>query len=175
MTTAPTVTPHAQAAERARLIAERARNRYATRGTKLTLLRIAGLLDVAALLLDEDAPNATDTCISYPSEVSEMLWRADTLAEQHPETLLPVNFTGYVLRPLTGRPLPFPEPLHPLSEALALRELDLRNRLAQLHADTEQQQERPAHWLFLIFTLWQQHIRLAETVRISNARPCNQP
>ncbi|NML55099.1 hypothetical protein HHL19_35780 [Streptomyces sp. R302] len=170
----PTTTPHAlhgEAAERARIIAATARSRYADPTTMTVLLRIAGLLDIAALALDAEQPRPY---ISVPTEVTEALWKADTLAEEHPQTRFPADFTNYVLQPLTGRPLPFPDPMNPFSPPLALRELNLRNRLTQLHDDTAHQAERLAGWLAQVLLTWRDLMRLADEVRIDNARPCNQ-
>lgn len=172
MTTTQLADPYAQAAQRARVIADVARDRYAGPDTMTVLVRIAGFLDSAALFLDDEKPGPD---VSLPDEVTEALWRADTLAEQDPQTRFPEGFTNYVLHALTGRPLPFPEPLNPVSPTLALREIDARNRLAQLHADTEQQAECPDGWLRAVLTTWQQHMRAADIIRADNARPCNRP
>ncbi|MER7952027.1 hypothetical protein ABTY59_32015 [Streptomyces sp. NPDC096079] len=171
MITTPRATPYAQAAQRARVIAETALDRFAGPGTIQVLVRISGLLEAAALFLDDEQPGPY---VSVPVEATEALWKADTLAEEHPDTRFPEGFTNYVLHALTGRPLPFPAPLHPVSDRMVLREIDLRNRLSQLHADTEQQAARPDEWLRAVLTTWQKHMRLATEVRVDNARPCNQ-
>lgn len=170
MITTQLANPYAQAAQRARVIADIARDRYAGPDTMTILVRIAGFLSSAALFLDDEKPGPV---VTVPTEATEALWRADTLAEQHTQTRFPEGFTTYVLHPLTGRPLPFPAPLHPVSPALTLRETDTRNRLAQLHADTEQQTERPDEWLRAVMTTWQKHMRLADEIHVDNARPCN--
>ncbi|MET9776224.1 hypothetical protein ABZ023_18520 [Streptomyces sp. NPDC006367] len=166
-----TTTPHALAAQRARVIAQIARDRYAPPATRPVLETIAGYLDTAAHHLETDTPGAL---VSVPVEATEALWHADRLAEEHPATRFPTDFTNYVLHQLTGRPLPTPEPLNPTRPALAEREQSLTWRLRSLHADTATQAQHPAEWLYSALGLWQRLMRLADEVRVDNARPCNQ-
>lgn len=170
MTTSPFVDQYTQAANRARITAAVARDRYAGPETMAVLHRIAEHLEAAAGHLDAHEPGAF---VDLPFEASEELWKADWLAEEHPATRFPVAFTNYVLEPLSGRPLPFPEPLNPVTDRFALRETDLRNRLAQLHADGELMAEQPDEWLRTVLTVWRDWMRLADEVRVDNGRPCN--
>lgn len=164
-------TPCTQAAHRARIIAEVARDRFADGTIRVALLTIAAHLDAAADLFAAVPPGTQ----GLPTEATEELFRAEQAAVDCPATRFPPEFGEYVLAPLVERPLPMPALLHPLDPTQALRETDLRNRLAQLHADTEAQAERPAQWLGSALRTWQQHMRLADSVRARNTRPCNQP
>ncbi|MCG8971825.1 hypothetical protein [Streptomyces sp. CL12-4] len=166
-----TATPHAQAGQRARVIAEIARDRFAPPATLPILQTIAAHLETAAHYLETDTPGDLS---SITVEVTEALWLADMLAEDNPATRFPVDFTNYVLHQLTGRPLPFPAPLNPLSSTLAEREASVTGRLQHLHDDTTAQANHPAEWLRAVLALWQKHMRLADEVRADNGRPDNQ-
>ncbi|MFE2184147.1 hypothetical protein [Streptomyces sp. NPDC059455] len=171
MTATPFVDHYAQAAQRAYAIAGIARDRFAPPETLLVLGQIARHLDQAGAFLDALKPGAY---VSLPVEATEALWLADTLAEDHPATRFPIGFTNYVLQPLTDRSLPFPDPLFPVTDRFGRQEADLVHALHQLHGDNKHQWERTDHWLCEVFTVWQKHMRLADEVRVDNARPCNQ-
>ncbi|MFE5923159.1 hypothetical protein [Streptomyces sp. NPDC056468] len=132
----------------------------------------------------EDSGVAADSLATYtpstipglaghdvPSEAWGELYIADTLAYNHPATRFPGDFTEYVKAPVTGRTLPFPDPLNPLADWLAVRETDLRNRLEQLHADTAHADNDVAEWLTAVFTVWRDWMKLAGEVRVDNERP----
>lgn len=154
---------YAQAVQRARTIAAIARDRFAGQDTMAVLDRIARHLDDAAQFLDA---HEAGPVIDLPIEACEALWEADTLAEQHPQARFPVDFTNYVLAPLSGRPLPFPEPLNPVTDEFAVRETDLTNRLRQLHDDGELMTEQPDEWLRTVLTVWRDWMRLSGEVRV---------
>ncbi|MFI0813646.1 hypothetical protein [Streptomyces echinatus] len=160
-----------QAAQYARIIAAIARNRPAPPATLQILQVIASQMDTAANYLDTDTPGPLS---SLPIEATEALWLAEVLAEDNPATQLPADFTNYVLHHVTGRPLPFPEPMLPLSDRLAMQEVDLTNRLQHLHDDTDMQAAHPDEWLRTVFSLWQKLMRLADAVREDNNRSYHQ-
>lgn len=160
------------AATRAGVIARVARDRFAGPVTMTVLGTIARHLEAAAAHLQAVPPGAYDT---LPANVCEALEQAETLAAQHPDTRLPVGFTHYVLELLDDdRTLPFPAPLNPVNARAAVREIDLRNRLWQLHDDNELVWESPNTWLETVLTVWRDWMRLAAEVRVDNGRPCNQ-
>ncbi|MFI9771868.1 hypothetical protein ACIHJG_34140 [Streptomyces sp. NPDC052415] len=160
-----------QAAHYARVIAAIARDRPVPPATLSSLHVIANQLDNAANFLDTDAPGPLS---SLPIAATEALWLAELFAEDNPATRLPTDFTNYVLHRITGRPLPFPEPMFPLSDRLALQEVELTNRLQYLHDDTDMQVAHPDEWLRAVLSLWQKLLRLAEAVREDNSRSSHQ-
>jgi hypothetical protein len=162
--------PYAQAAHRARIIAETARDRFADGSIRMAILTIAAHLDAAADHFAAVPPGTQ----GLPTEATEELFRAEQAAVDCPATRFPPELGEYVLAPLVDRPLPMPAPLRPLDPAHTLRETDIRNRLVQLHADTAAQFGRPAQWLGSVLRTWQKHMRLADEVRVHNGRPCNQ-
>ncbi|WP_330342624.1 hypothetical protein [Streptomyces sp. NBC_00557] len=164
-------TPHAQAAQRARTIAEIARDRFADGPIRAALLAIAAHMDRAADHLETMLPGADK---ALPTQAAEQLSNAEHIAAKHPAARFPAELGAYVLAPLAVRALPLPAPLHPVTPRLALRETDLRNRLIQLHEDDDHQEDYPEEWLRSVFTTWQKFMRLADEVRVDNLRPCNQ-
>lgn len=170
-----TLSLHRTAADRARVIAAVARDRFAPPQTLRILSEIARHLSAAA----DDFATYTPSTIpgltghDLPIEAVGELWIAGVLAEDNPAARFPADFTEYVTAPLTGRPLPFPDPLRPVNDRLAARERDLRNRLEQLHADTAHATESVEQWMTAVLKVWRDWMRLADEVGVDNARPCN--
>ncbi|MGW0334297.1 hypothetical protein ACWD0J_20920 [Streptomyces sp. NPDC003011] len=163
-----------QAAHRARVVAEIARDRWADPAT-MTALRItmAGHLDAAAAHFDA-VPTGYDEGV--PTAATEELFRAEQIAVERPAGRFPAELGEYILAPLVDRDLPFParlDPVRPEFEDFAQRETDLVHALHVLHADDEHQRERTEDWLRQVFAVWQAHARLAGEVRVDNARPSN--
>jgi hypothetical protein len=160
-----------QAAQRARTIAEIARDRFADGPIRAAILTIAASMDEAARELDAAA-------ITAPAEVPDSAAMEVFMAEQYavdcPAARFPALMGEYVLAPIGGRTLPAFDALRPLDAAHAVRETDLVNRLEQLHADTAWQADYPDQWLRTVLMVWQKHMRLADEVRVHNGRPCNQ-
>ncbi|MFI5990355.1 hypothetical protein ACIBAC_00675 [Streptomyces sp. NPDC051362] len=163
-TTTAAPAAYAQAVQQARTIAEIARDRYADGVIRSALLTIAAHLDMAAVHLADDAL----------MEATEALISAEQVIVEHPMTRFPALLGEYVLAPLEGRPFPMPHPLRTSRPEDAMRDTDVRNRLAQLHADPTGPTERPEQWLRAVLNTWQKHLRLVDSVRAMNARPCNQ-
>ncbi|MFJ2225619.1 hypothetical protein ACIOFY_36955 [Streptomyces anulatus] len=161
---------YATASARARVIADIARDRWTTPETMPVLRRIAEHLDAAAEHLDAHTPGPF---VDLPIEACEALWEADTLAERHPHTRFALDFTNYVLAPLSGRTLPLPDPLRPVSPGLARQEATLVHTIVALHADKERQAEQPTEWLREVMNAWCNWVRLSSAVRLDNARPAN--
>ncbi|MEV6403938.1 hypothetical protein AB0M58_13465 [Streptomyces bobili] len=164
-----------QAAQRARCVAEIARDRWAAPVTR-TVLRhaMAGHLDAAAASLEAVAAGYHE---GPPAEATAGLFRAKQIAEEHPEGRFPAELGEYILAPLVDRDLPFPARLNPVNpefEDFAQREADLAHALHLLHADDEHQQERTDEWLQQVFTVWRKWLCLAGEVRVDNGRPDNQ-
>ncbi|MGW0191146.1 hypothetical protein ACWDV7_36210 [Streptomyces sp. NPDC003362] len=160
------------AAQRARTIADIARNRYTTDpAIRAALLAIAGHLDTAAHEFDAVPPG---TRSKIPNEATEPLFLAEQIAVDHPATRFPAVLGEDVLVPLVDRDLPLPARLNPTDSKFARREADLLHVLLALHADGPHQFQRTDDWLRQVFTVWQQHMRLADEVRIHNSRPGNQ-
>ncbi|MCX4976505.1 MULTISPECIES: hypothetical protein [unclassified Streptomyces] len=171
MTATPFVDPYRQAAQRARVVAEIARDRFAPPETLPYLNFMAAYLETAARLLDAQPPGAYE---ELPTEATEALFRAEQIAVEHPAARIPAELGEYVLVPLVDRPLPFPNPLGPVSARYEKQEADLVHALHLLHDDGEHQRERTDDWLREVFTIWRKRMRLADDVRVDNARPCNQ-
>ncbi len=170
--TAPFADRCRQAAHRARVVAEIARDRWADPAT-MTALRItmAGHLDAAAAHFDA-VPVGCDEGV--PTAATEELFRAEQIAVEHPTGHFPAELGEYVLAPLVDRELPFParlDPVRPEFEDFAQRETDLAHALHLLHADDEHQRERTDDWLRQVFAVWRQWLSLAGEVRVDNARP----
>lgn len=163
-------TPNVQAARRFRVLAEIIAERFTSEETRPALHAIATYLQEAARvhLLDSSSP-------VIPEAARWARWEAEALAEAHPETGLPADFTQYAVAPQNGLPLPFPGRLDPVGVASIQRERDIVHALHLAHEDTQRQAEDPAAWLREVFQLWHSHNQLAEAVRVHNARPCNQP
>ncbi|GAA2439278.1 hypothetical protein [Streptomyces glaucus] len=167
-----TPSPYAAAAERARILAQIARDRFAPPETLRVLGDIARHLDAAADTLAAYKPSTIPGLAGHdvPSEAWEELFIADTLALDHPATRFPTDFTDYVKQPITGRRLPFPDPLNPLADWLAERETALRDRLEQLHADTARADADAAGWLTDVFTALRDWMKLAGEIAEDNRR-----
>ncbi|MFK0159062.1 hypothetical protein ACIQVK_44210 [Streptomyces sp. NPDC090493] len=174
-TTAPFIGQYAQAAQRARVVANIARDRYTTdHGIRVALLRIAAHLDVAALEFEAVPPGAYE---ELPTEACEELFMAEQVAVEHPATRFPAELGEYVLVPLVDRELPFPARLNPVNPEFAKfaqRETDQAHALHLLHRDNEHQWERTDDWLRQVFKVWEKHLRLEAEVRVDNGRPDNQ-
>ncbi|MEU0002621.1 hypothetical protein ABZ069_37605 [Streptomyces microflavus] len=172
MQSAPALPPRAQteeAALRARVIAEVARDRFAPPKAIDTLLWIAGILDcVAADILD--GPSETH---GVAPKALEGLCSAEALALAHPAARFAPGFTLYVLSPLFGTPLPIPAPLRPVTRRLARREANILHRIVALNADREQSAKHPEEWLRLVMAAWREWVSLAGGVELDNARPDN--
>ncbi|WP_329020381.1 hypothetical protein [Streptomyces sp. NBC_01601] len=170
-----TASPYRTAADRARVIAAVARDRFSPPETLHILDVIARHLSAAAdhfaVRTSSTTPAGTD--LTLPAEAATELRIADALAASHPATRLPVGFTEYVKAPFTGQ-LPFPEQLNPVTARFAEEEKDLRARLDQLHSDTDRAATNVTEWLTDILTVWLKWMRLADVVRVDNGRPDNQ-
>ncbi|MFD5856117.1 hypothetical protein [Streptomyces chartreusis] len=161
------------ATDRARVLAQIARDRFADPATMRILGDIARHLSAAADALANYTPSTTPGLAGHdvPSEAWEELFIADTLAYDHPATRFPGDFTDYVKQPITDRPLPFPDPLNPLADSLAKRETALRDRLEQLHAATARPDVDVAGWLTDVMTVWRDWMKLAGEIALDNERP----
>jgi hypothetical protein len=164
-----------QAARRARVIAEIARDRWTDPATMVALRRtMAGHLDAAAAHFEAVSPGYDE---GLPTAATEELFRAEQIAVEHPTGLFPAKLGEYILVPLVDRDLPFLARLNPVNpefQDFAQREADLAHALHLLHADDEHQRERTDDWLHQVFTVWRKWLSLADEVRIDNGRPDNQ-
>ncbi|MFE4583617.1 hypothetical protein, partial [Streptomyces chartreusis] len=160
------------ATDRARVLARIARDRFSDPETMRTLGDIARHLSAAADALANYTPSTIPGLAGHdaPSEAWEELFIADTLAYDHSATFFPGDFTEYVKAPISGRPLPFPDPLNPLADWLGVRELVLRKRLKQLHDDNAQANENVDEWLTAVFTVWRDWMELAGEIADDNAK-----
>ncbi|QOV40224.1 hypothetical protein IM697_18555 [Streptomyces ferrugineus] len=174
-TTAPFLDQYRQTAQRARVVAEIARDRYTTEDSiRAALAGIAARLDAAAREFEAVPPGAYE---ELPTEATEELFMAEQIAVDHPAALFPAELGEYVLVPLVDRELPFPRPLNPARPEFAKfaqREAVQAHALHLLHADGTHQWERTDDWLRQVFKVWEKHLRLAAEVRVDNGRPCNQ-
>ncbi|MGW2550041.1 hypothetical protein [Streptomyces sp. NPDC001635] len=174
MTTDTYVGPYDAAAQRARVVAEIARDRFAPPATMSALGFIAAHLDAAAAAFEAVPPGAYD---ELPTEACEELFRAQEIAAQHPAARFAADFGEYILVPLIDRALPFPDRLDPADLEFAdfgKREADLVHALHRLEWDGEHQWERTDDWLRQVFTVWRDWMRLAAEVHVHNSRPENQ-
>ncbi|MGP4046885.1 hypothetical protein [Streptomyces sp. 2A115] len=173
-TTAPFLDQYRQAAQRARVVAEIARERFTDDPRiRAALLGIAERLDAAAVEFEAVPPGAYE---ELPTEVTEELFTAEQIAMEHPAARFPAELGEYVLVPLVDRELPFPvrlNPVNPEFAKFAQREADQAYALHLLHADNEHQWERTEDWLRQVFKVWEKHLRLEAEVRVDNGRPCN--
>lgn len=169
------VDQYRQAAQRARVVAEIARDRYTTDANIRAVFRsIAAFLDEAAREFEAVPPGAYE---ELPTEATQELFMAEQIAADHPAARFPAELGEYVLVPLVDRELPFPARLNPVNpefQDFAQREADLAHALHLLHDDNEHQWERTDDWLRDVFKVWEKHIRLAAEVRVDNGRPDNQ-
>ncbi|GHH22405.1 hypothetical protein [Streptomyces lanatus] len=174
-TTAPFVGQYAQAAQRARVVAEIARDRFTTDPSiRATLYAIAERLDAAAREFVAVPPGAYE---ELPTEACEELFMAEQIAVDHPAARFPAELGEYVLVPLVDRELPFPrrlDPARPEFAKFAQRETEQAHALHLLHADGPHQWERTDDWLRQVFKVWEKHLRLAAEIAVDNGRPCNQ-
>ncbi|MFI8206657.1 hypothetical protein [Streptomyces sp. NPDC085937] len=170
-----TTSPYLAAADRAHVIAQIARDRFASHGIVRVLHDIARHLDAAADMLAKFQPSTIPGIAGHeaPMDAWEELFIVETLADDRPQTLFPPEITEYVKAPVMGRALPFPEPLNPVSARFAAEETKYRARLEQLHQDTARAADDPAGWLTDVCTVWRDWVSLREVVRVDNARPCN--
>lgn len=174
MTTAPFVDQYRQAAQRARVVAQIARDRFADNPViRAALVAIAQRLDHAAREFEAVPPGAYE---ELPTEATEELFRTEQIAVDNPAVRFPADLGEYVLVPLVDRELPFPgrlDPVNPEFADFAQRETDLVHALHRLHADGDHQWERTDDWLRQVFRVWEKHLRLAGEVHFDNARPYN--
>ncbi|MFJ4084962.1 hypothetical protein ACIP2Z_39215 [Streptomyces iakyrus] len=174
-TAAPFVGQYAQAAQRARTVAEIARDRFtADDNVRAALYTIAARLDAAAREFDAVPPGAYE---ELPTEATEELFMAEQIAVEHPAALFPAELGEYVLVPLVDRELPFPRRLNPVNPGFAKfaqRETEQAHALHLLHADGPHQWERTEDWLHQVFKVWEKHLRLEAEVRVDNGRPDDQ-
>jgi hypothetical protein len=169
-----TMLPAQVAAERARIIAQVARDRFAPPATITVLRFIASHLDRAATAYDSYRQGTLLNPLFEAAHAA--LNDARELAQLHPDTRFPVNFTDYVEAAFSGVTLPMPTPLNPVSDALRAREATLTHRLTLIHAalnETGSVQGTDA-WLSSALAVQRDLMRLADEVRVDNARPCNQ-
>ncbi|MYX36522.1 MULTISPECIES: LPD29 domain-containing protein [unclassified Streptomyces] len=142
------VTPEArEAAHRARLLAEILRERTALRPDRTDLPGIAALLDEAAAILEETAPEVVYGVLASPSAV-----------------------IGYVSAAVTGR-LPGLYALDPASGQLAAQEADLRARLDIAISGFDFGGEISRTAMRVVLDLHRKHARLAKAVQADHARP----
>ena len=174
MPTTPFVDQYSQAAQRARVVAQIARDRFTDDNSiRAALMGIAGHLDAAAREFEAVPPGAYE---ELPTEATEELFHAEQIAVDNPAVRFPNNLGEYVLVPLVDRELPFPgqlEPVNPEFMDFAQREANLAHALHLLHSDGDHQWERTDDWLRQVFRVWEKHLRLAGEVRVDNGRPCN--
>lgn len=173
-TAAPFVGQYEQAAQRARTVAQIARDRFTTDpGIRAALYAIADRLDAAAREFDAVPPGAYE---HLPSEATEELFMAEQIAVDHPAARFPAELGEYVLVPLVDRELPFPRRLNPVNPKFAQfaqRETDQAHALHLLHDDGPHQWERTDDWLVQVFKVWEKHLRLEAEIAVDNGRPCN--
>ncbi|MEU1275643.1 hypothetical protein [Streptomyces sp. NPDC005799] len=174
-TTAPFIDQYRQAAQRARVVAEIARDRYTTDpGIRAALHGIAERLDAAAREFEAVPPGAYE---ELPTEACEELFMAEQIAVDHPAARFPAELGEYVLVPLVDRELPFPRRLNPVNPTFAKfaqRETEQAHALHLLHDDNDHQWQRTDDWLRQVFKVWEKHLRLEAEVRVDNGRPDNQ-
>ncbi|MFI1408784.1 hypothetical protein ACH4Y0_02415 [Streptomyces sp. NPDC020707] len=163
--------PYRMSADRARALAALARRRVTDPESMRTLADIARHFSTAADILAAFQPHTTEH--GMPSVVGAELEIADSLAGDAPSTRFFSEFTHYVTQPVTGRSLPFPDPLNPIADSRTARERELCYRLEQLHNDTRAAAENPAVWLTDVFTVWDDWMTLADEVNdeYKNAYP----
>lgn len=154
--------PYRAAADRARALAALARQRVTDPETMRTLGDIARHLSAAADIFATVQPSTTGQ--DLPPMASAELQIADTLADDRPSTRFFSEFTHYVTQPVTGRRLPFPDPLNPIADTRTARERELRYRLERLHNDTKTATDDVAAWLTDVFTVWGDWMTLANEV-----------
>ncbi|MFI6686659.1 hypothetical protein [Streptomyces sp. NPDC050485] len=161
-----TLTPVEAAALRARITADVARDRFAPPATITVLRFIASHLDRAAEAFERNTPK----------DAAHALSDARELAQLHPESRFPANFTDYIDAPLTGVALPTLAPFNPVSAMLAHEEAELRKRLALVHEQLAQATSESATdaWLPSALAYQRDLMRLAGIVGVDNARPDNQ-
>ncbi|NEW75459.1 hypothetical protein [Streptomyces rhizosphaericus] len=161
-----TLTATETAALRARITANVARDRFAPPATLGALRFIASHLDRAAEAFERKALK----------DAAQILSDAREMAQLHPDTRFPANFTDYIEAPLTGVALPTLAPFNPVTPALAQQETDLRHRLTLVHEKLTRATSEPAidAWLPIALTLQRDLMKLARAIRVDNARPCNQ-
>lgn len=153
--------PYRAAADRARVLAAIARHRVTDPETTRTLDDIARHLSAAA---DVFATHQATAGPDLPPMAKAELQIADALADDHPSTRFFSEFTLYVTQPVTGRRLPFPDPLRPIADSRTARERELHYRLEQLHNDTKTATDNVAAWLTDVFTVWDDWKTLADEV-----------
>ncbi|MEU5476681.1 hypothetical protein [Streptomyces mirabilis] len=166
--------PCRQAARRAAVVAEIARDRWVDPATMPALRTMAGHLDAAAAHFEAVPPGSDE---GVPTAATEELFRAEQIAVEHHDGRFPAELGEYILAPLVDRDLPFPARLNPVNpefQDFAQREANLAHALHLLHADDEHQRERTDDWLHQVFTVWRGWLRLVDEVRIDNGRPDNQ-
>ncbi|MFD9190334.1 hypothetical protein ACFWCA_19150 [Streptomyces phaeochromogenes] len=169
-------TPYRAAATRARAIADVASNRYAPPESLRALGDIARHLTAAAVAFDAYEPITIPGFIGHdmPVEAAAELWVVEELVFDYPATRIPAEITEYVKAPLTGRSLPFPDPLNPITNRYREEEAQLRAELEQLHDDTARADTDTDGWMRDVLTVWQKHMRLAPVVYVDNASPSHQ-
>ncbi|MFE7072624.1 hypothetical protein ACFU96_21335 [Streptomyces sp. NPDC057620] len=171
-------TPYRTAAAIARAIATIATDSFGpTPETLRTLGDIARHLSAAADVFDAYEPITIPGLTGHdmPVEAAGELWLVEELVFDRPATRIPADITEYVKAPLTGRSLPFPDPLNPLNDRDTAKEKVLRDALEQLHADTARAAADVDGWMRDVLEAWKQHMRLAAAVYADQMRPCNQP
>ncbi|MFI7415284.1 hypothetical protein ACIBU0_42290 [Streptomyces sp. NPDC049627] len=173
-TAAPFVGQYEQAAQRARTVAEIARDRFTTDPRiRAALLAIAERLDAAAREFAAVPPGAYT---ELPTEATEELFMAEQIAVENPAARFPAELGEYVLVPLVDRELPFPRRLNPVNPEFAQfaqREAEQAHALHLLHNDGPHQWERTDDWLRQVFKVWEKHLRLEAEIAVDNARPDN--
>lgn len=152
--------PYRAAADRAQAFAELIRQRATDPETKRTLSDIERHLNAAATILANHQPTGHDV----PTAAVSALRTADALAGGHPSTRYFREFTHYVTQPITGRRLPLPDPLRPITAERITRETELDQRFEQLHSDSTTATEHVTTWLADVLTVWADWLTLANEV-----------
>ncbi|MFI1408824.1 hypothetical protein ACH4Y0_02625 [Streptomyces sp. NPDC020707] len=109
-----------------------------------------------------------------PTDAAGALEAVENLVFDNPATRIPADITEYVKAPITGRSLPFPDPLNPITTCYAQEEAQLRAELEQLHDDTARAAADVDGWTRDVLEVWKKHMRLAPAVYIDNERSNNQ-
>ncbi|MFD3309395.1 hypothetical protein [Streptomyces sp. NPDC058656] len=169
--------PYRTAAARARAIADVARDSFGpTPETVRTLGDIARHLTAAADAFDAYEPLTIPGRAGrdMPTDAAGELWVVEELAFGTPATRIPADVTEYVTAPITGRSLPFPDPLNPITTRYATEEAEIRAVLEQLHDDTARADKDIDGWMRDVLEVWKKHMRLAPMVYVDNTRPRHQ-
>lgn len=170
MTATITTTARA-AADRARDLAELIAQRAALHPAREVMAELVGHLLTAAEAFEAEPMPYTNVT---PAVAGFALVDFLATAKANPQAGIPGEVAFYVTAPISRR-LPELEPLNPVSGKLAGQEFSLRTRIAfvadALKTATDEDSRRGA--LEDLVTLHRLFDRLAASVAVDNARPCN--